>query len=112
VVAEVVRCRKILERVNGTASSDAPWTVPLPHAQDDRGRGVFTLVPKRELSIRLSPPGFGRAPPSSSESLEFVRIRGHRLFRTLSHTEGRVVGIAVSLCMVWILALMGLSWLG
>ena len=84
----------------------------LPHTQDDRGRGVFTLVPKRELSIRLSPPGFGRALPSSNESLEFVRNRDHRLFRTLSHTEGRVVGIAVSLGMVGILALMGLRWLG
>ena len=88
--------------------------VPLPHKEDDQGRGVFTLVPKRELIIRLSPPGFDRALPSSNESLDFVRKRGHRLFRTLSHTEGRVgvVGIAVSLGMVCILALMGLRWLG
>jgi len=112
VVAEVARCKKTLERVNGTASSGAPCMVPLPHTEDDQGRGVFALVPRRELSIRLSPPGFGRAPPSSSDSLDLVRIRGHRLFRTLSHTEGRVVGIVVSLGMVWILALMGLRWLG
>lgn len=62
----------------------------LLHIEDDQGRGVFWLVPDRELSIRLSSPGFGRVLPSSSDSLDLVRIRGHRLFRTLFHIEGRV----------------------